>query len=257
VDLDGNVGAGLVVRDRSGANVRNVRNPRPAAGWAAREGSTSASLAELSTSVPASIRTQDRITVPADAETVAVAFRTAAGSQVAARALAVEEGLGPKTVSLVCTGPGGVAPSAADLAELDAYINGRTVGLQRVGGLVLHNYRITPVAVTLIPVDVDVTVQVLADYAAEAEALIAASLSSYLQPTARNLIRLSDGTITEGDGWQWQHGGTVARANLLGRVVTATPGVVNTTLTTPATDVTLSGVQLPTVGTISITIVSV
>lgn len=252
---DGNVGALQIARDRSGnARVKNIRNPRAATGWSEQEGKSAAGLATARAAVPASLRTLGRAVTPEDAETLAVGFRTAAGAQVAVRAQAIEEGNGPKTVQLVCVGPGGVAPATADLEELDTYYNGTTYGMQRVGGVGLANTSIDPEAYTPLSVDVTVTVTVLSAYSTGAEGAVKAALSSLLSPTAKRFILSQEGLV-ETDVYLWDWGGEVSRAVLTAAIIAAVPGISNITLTTPAADVPLGDTELPVAGTISVTVV--
>lgn len=256
-DVDGNVGAGSLTRDRSG-NVRliNHRNPRAAAGWVASEGSTDESLATVKVAAPASLQTLERVVTPDDAATLAVAYRTAAGRQLVSRANAIEEGGGLKTIELVCVGPGGIAPTTADLAELEEYYNGETINAQRVGGVGPANTEVQPVAFTPRAIAVTVSVDVLAAYATGAKARIEAALDAYLRPEARRL-ELVNGVWVIGDTYLWQFDGDVTRALLFMLIATATPGVVNVTLTTPAADVSLLEGELPVPGTVAVTVVSV
>lgn len=254
----GNLGAGELTRDRSGnARLRNVRNPRALTGWIAQEATTDAGLELTREAIPASLRALTRAVTPADYEELAVAWRDSDGDQVVERALAVEEGSGLRTVLLYCVGPGGRALTAAELAELETYFNGELVGLQRIGGVSPANVLADAASYTAVPVDVTATVEVLADFVSGAAAAIAASLEAVLQPTAFRQVLGSDGTWEESADWQWTWGQTVSRAVLLARIVTAVSGVVNVTLTTPAADVVLGADELPTPGTISITVTGV
>lgn len=256
-DYSGNVGALAITRDRSGnGRIRNPRNPRAGAGWVEQEGTTDASLDELRETIPASLRAGGRAVTPPDYETLAEAFRTEDGSQVAARCLAIEEHAGPKTVGVICVAPGGVAPSAADLAELQDYFNGTTVGIQRVGGVVPGNTEAVTEAFTPKVVDVTATVAVLADYATSAEAAIEAALGSILTPEAKRMIRNSAGEWVEGTTYLWTWGGDFSPTLLIAAIATAVEGVVSITLTAPVA-FTLGATELPTAGTFAITVTSV
>lgn len=250
----GNVDALSIVRDRTGnGRIGNIRNPRAAAGWAPAEGSTPASLEALRLAIPAAVRARDVVVTPADAEAEARTYRTAAGAQVAERAFALEAGAGPGSLALVCVGSGGAAPTAAQLAELDTHLNGVRAGLQRVGGLVIAGLEVESSAYTPKAVAVTCTVQVLSAYASGAQARIEAALKRVLSPTARRQI-LVDGAWVESTGYQWGLGDDVARAVLLAAIVTATSGVANVTLATPAADVVLAARELPVAGAIAVTV---
>lgn len=254
---NGNVGPGSIVRDRTGNRLQAVRNPRAASGWVAAEGSTATSLEEVREAVPASLRAATRVVTPEDGQALAVAYRTDDAEQLVVRALAVEEGAGPKTMLIYCVGPDGTAPSVADLAELEEYFNGETIGIQRIGGVGLANTEISCAAFTAVPFDITATVEILETYADGAEAAIVAALESVLQPTARRLLLNEDGVWEESSQYLWGWGSTVSRAQLIARIVSAVGGVVNLTLTTPAGDTALGDGELPVPGTIAITVTPV
>lgn len=251
----GNVGAETITRDRSGnSKLRGITNPRPAAGWVAQEGTTADSLDDLREIIPDDVRTSDRVVTPTDAEVAAVAFNTADGSQPVIRALAVEEGNGPKTIQLICVGVGGAAPVQADLDELDDYFNGEQVGIQRVGGVIMANHELTAEAYTPRAIDVTVTVRVLSAYYTGAQASIEAALSSILTPIATRQILNADGVWEDSGVYLWVWGGDVDPGVLQGAIFTAVNGVVGSTMTVPAAPITLATGELPVVGTLAVTV---
>lgn len=260
-DVSGNLGADTITRDRSGnTRLKNVRNPRTGSGWSAKEGTTDASLGALRTKVPASLRTLTRAVTPEDHEDLAVAYRTSASRQLVARALAIEEKNGLKTVGLFCVTPAGTVPNSADLTELDEYFNGETTGLQRTGGVSLANQDVTSEAFNPRSVDVTVTVDVLADYADGADTAIEAALQSVLRPLATRLVLNADGEWEDSGDWLWvwgDLGGKVSVAQLSAAIATAVSGIVSINITTPAADIVLTTGQLPTTGTLAVTVNSV
>lgn len=254
----GNVGAGAINQDRSSnARIRGVTNPRAATGWTAQEGTTEASRDALRDLIPAAMRAQERAVTPEDVETLAVAFRTADGSQVAIRALALEEGAGPKTVDLVVVGPGGTAPTAEDLAELDEHLNGTERGLQRVGGVMLSNHRAEARAYTPRAVDVTATIRVLDAYVTDDTADdVANALRATLRPNATRQARQADGTWADSGEWLWEWGQTFDPGVLMAAIYTATSGIVGIDLG-DLVAFELGADELPTAGTVTISIVSV
>lgn len=258
-DVTGNAGADAITRDRSGnSKVSAVTNPRAATGWVAAEGSDADSLEVARQQVPASLRTLNRAVTPEDCEALALEFETSDERTIAARVLAVEEANGLKTIGLLVVGPAGVVPEAADLAELDDYFNGDQVGLQRVGGVLLANNELTSEGYTARSIDVTVTVTVLEDYADNAQAKIEAALASIVHPLAKRMLQDDDGVWSESSSYLWEwgdNGGEVARGILIAAIATATNGVVNISLAAPAADVTLNPGELPSLGTLSVTIV--
>jgi len=257
-DNSGNVGADTITRDRTGnPKIRAITNPQAATGWEVQEGTTDDSLDDLRVEIPASLRTRSRAVTPEDCEDLVVEFTTEDGSAPVVRALAIEEGNGPKTLALVCVGPGGTAPIQADLDEVDAYFNGETVGLQRVGGLLIANTELTAEAFTPYPVDVTVTVKVLADYATGADAKIEAALGAILTPTATRQLQDSNGDWYDSGDYLWSWEGEVDPSVLLGAIYTSTPGIVGITMSAPAAPYTLAAGELPTAGTLAVTVTSV
>ncbi len=191
-----------------------------------------------------------------DHEDLAVDYRREAdGGTVAIRALAVEERSGPKTVGVVLVGPGNEAPSSADLAEVAAYFNGTTRGIQRVGGVGMANTVVTASGFTGTPIDVTVTVSILEDYASGAKAKIEAALAAILQPTATRQVRGEDGAWTDSGIALWSWAGEADPSVLLGAIYTAVSGVVGIAMTTPAAAVpfgTPGGLPVP--GVILVTV---
>ena len=120
-DVDGNVGVGTLVVNRSGTpRIAAVTNPAAGSGWEAAEGSTAASLARASVMRPALLRTNERAVTLEDHEVLAVSkFTTADGRSPFARAHAVQEGAGPRSVKLWLVGPESAVPAPGDLDEAD------------------------------------------------------------------------------------------------------------------------------------------
>ena len=257
-DVSGNVGAGTITRDRTGnSKIKAITNYAAATGWEAQEGTTAASLNALRVEIPASLRVRSRAVTVEDYQNLAEEFTTADGSSPVARALAVEETGGPKTVGLYCVGPSGEAPSAEDLAELATYLNGEVKGLQRVGGVVPANMLALPGAYTPRTVNVTVQVKVLEDYADGAAARVEAALKTILLPTATRLVKDTDGTWVDSGIYLWTWGGEVDPAVLLGAIYTSTPGIVGIDLSAPSAAFTLATGELPIYGSITVTVVEV
>ena len=251
----GNVGPEAISRDRSGnGRLKNVRNPRAATGWVAQEGTTDASRDGLRETIPASLRALERAVTPEDMEALGVAFRDSNGQQVAERAVAIQEGAGPKTVRLVCVGPGGVAPTDEQLAELEVYFNGEIVGVQRIGGVALANTQVVPAAFVPRIVDVTAAVTVLSSFAPGAAEKISAALGAQLRPSARRLVLNADGIWVTSIEYLWRFEGEVSLAFLITTIATAIPGISNITISVPAADITLDTDELPVPGTLLITV---
>lgn len=254
-DVSGDVEAGTIVHDRSGnGRIRSVTNPRAASGWVAAEGSTEADLNRLRSAIPASIRARNRVVTAEDAAQLAEAFETSDGSAPVARVLALEEGAGPKTIQLVCVGPGGLTPASADLAELEAYFRGTQTGWEVSGGVALANMQIEAAAFTPVAVNVTVTLYVKTGFGAAAETSAPVLLRSLLSPLARALDVQADGSLSEGEDWQWSWGGSVTEAAISSRLVLQTRGAYSASFSGFST-VTLAADELPVPGTITVSVV--
>ena len=255
---DGNVAAGAIRIDRSGnSRLRNLRNPLGLTGWTVLEGSTAEDLELLRDRLPAHLASLERAVAPDDYEALAQGFRTADGSPLASRAVAIEEGAGLQTVEVACVGVGGAVPTVADLAELEAYFNGTDLGVERDGGVVPGNTRAVCTAYTPQPVDVTVVVTVYTGFGATAEAAATAALVAALSPLARRLERDADGRVYEGTAYQWRMAGQVQRALLSARIAFAVPGFVDASFAVPTGNVTLGSRALPTPGTILVSVVEI
>lgn len=255
-DQDGNVGRGEIRNDRSAnPKLRTVYNHQAATGWIAQEGTTEDSLATTRAAGPASLRVLGRAVTLEDHEVLAVEWRNSAGDEVLARARAISERNGLKTVGLICVGPGGAPPTAANLAELEGYFNGDLVGLQRVGGVAMANHEVGAEAYVPRSVNYQATITVLAAYASSAKARAESALAALLRPLAVRRVLNAAGEL-EDAGWQWDHGDEVIEAVLSAAVIQAVPGLADLSVTATNTPLTLADDELPVVGTVAITVVS-
>jgi hypothetical protein len=234
-EINGNVGANSITVNRSGiAYISNPTNPRGASGYAAKEGSTDEDLARLKVAGPATLRSRERAVSPSDAESVAIGFVASDGSAPVKRALAIEEGFGPKTVETVVVGSGGAQVQASKLQEIQDYFNGTDTET----GKILLNSQATVSNFTPRVIDIVATV-----YGGNL-AVILTALTSLLNP----LTAKSDGTFL------WEFGGTVPISRLIQEIMN-TSGPRNSVIATPSADVALGRHELPTVGTLSIVVV--
>lgn len=257
-DISGNVGAGELRVDRSGnGKIRNLRNPIAADGWAAAEGSTAEDLELLRDRLSAHLATLGGAIGPEDYGTLAEGFRDTLGSQVVARAIPIEEGHGLKTVEVVCVGVGGAVPTADELAQVEAYLNGEVVGVERVGGLVAANTRAVATAYAPQIVNVTAVLRVLRGFGATAQDAGELAIRAALSPLARRLSRSADGRIEESAAYLWRLAGDVELAAVTTRVALAVPGFVDLAISIPAANPTLGARELPTPGTISLSVVEV
>lgn len=209
---DGNVGADTIVVNSGGSSfVRTVTNPRSAVGWKEAEGASESSLALAKENGPASLSTLGRAVTPSDYVTKALAFETAEGTSPVVRALAIEEGFGPKTLKLVVVGTDGVSIPGDAREKLEELFNGDDeVGTEGIGAA---NNEVTVTNFT--PRKIGLTVTIVAN-ASLTEAAVRTALTTLLSPTA------TDST----GGFVWSFGGRVAMSRVACDVFQTSPGNV-------------------------------
>lgn len=253
VATNGNVGAGSVESLEVASTLKNPTNPRAATGWDQREGHDDAGLERLRRIVPGWARVGQKIVTPEDAEYHAVRFKTDDDRTPIGRADAAEDVSDVQVITLWVLGPGGGSVTADDLEDLDEYLNGRTVGQQRIGGLMLSNQRVDPYVATLRTINATVNVNILSGYEGDADKLIAAAVREFLGPMALD----STGAFVH------RVGGKVSYARF-GSVVekAITEGLSDYTYeftgeASPLVSVDLGSGELPTPGTVTVNVTAV
>lgn len=236
---DGNVGSDEITVMKSGPSfVTSISNPRSATGWAPPQGSTEESINEVKVTAPASLRIMKKAVTIDDIEELAKGYIFANGSKLVARAVAVPNGFGDKTVKLLVVGQGGIHLTDDQLEEMNLAFNGDDVaGLpgMLVAGLGL-------IAVNYIRKVIDVTTTVEGGTLEDIETVIA----SYLLPTAEK----SDGS------WEHEFEDVVHKLNLLAKIINSSLGIETVmAMPTPLTDVQLDNNELPYPGVITVTVV--
>lgn len=247
-DENGNVGAlAIAVADAAITFATNVRNPRDAFGWRRRQGTTEADLDRLRFILPGTFRAGNRAVTPDDIATLAVQeFETSDGRRPFARCVSIEQGAGFKSVKAVCVGAAGAVPTAADLAELDTFFNGTTVGFQRFGGVALSNQRVVSSAYTPKTVDVNVTITVARRFARQASDSTEAAIRATVSPLAAD----TDGVFL------WVPGSSMNEAALVSAIgAIGIQGLVDVAFSSPTFPVTFAQTELPLLGTLAITVV--
>ena len=240
-DQDGNIPVDSLTQNTSGLSyVSEVTNPRPGDGWKINDGGSDADLARVKVAGPASLRTMGRAINPGDLEALAVAYVAADGSSPIARAYAIEEAYGPKTMEVVVVGQGGNLLTSAQIAEFSTYLNGDRTATPPVRGRILANTQATVTLYRQRKVNVVATV-----YGGD-ETEIQNALAALLTP----LALLSDGV-----SFKWLFGDEVPLSAIIGVINETSSSVRKVTLVSPSIDVVLGGYELPWVGTFTITIV--
>ena len=236
-DQPGNAGPASITVNRAGNSyIDGVTNPRAASGYAVAEGSTPESLELVKISGPATLKSQSKGVTGPDIEALVSGFQSVDGSRPFARALAVEGALGPKTVQAAVVGSSGGAARADYLSEIEDYFNG--TGISR--GILLLNTRFYATNFTPKPIAVTVTV-----YGGSAVA-VRNALGAFLFPLARRQDAVT---------WEWDFGGDVPTSRIIAAIMGTVPQPRNVDLSVPSSDVSLSGRELPVLGTLNLTVV--
>lgn len=241
-DENGNVGSGKITGNDDGIQfVSSVANPMPATGWTIKEGGDEQDLERAKESGPASIRNNGKAVSPGDIPRVAIdEYRTEDGSALVARAFAVEEAYGPKTIELVVVGVGGEFLTGEQLADLATFYNGDRYSVPPVEGVLLLNSELTPINYD--PKVVDATYLVIGKGVSPQQIINA--LTAYLQPLA-----------TKEDGsYAHEFGGRVAVVMMDCAVKDVSTSITNVHRSLPTSDVGLGPRQLPNPGIITVAV---
>ena len=179
---DGNVGEDILTVNAEGvAGIASLTNPRPAEGWRIKDGGDENDLERVKRDGPAEQRVRNTAAKPQDAERLAVqSFTDSNGIKPVARAFAVEEGFGIKTMKLLVVGTGGSALTSRQLTDLDLYFNGDRHARPPVEGVSIMNNRVIPA--NFEPTVISVETTVIWD-GGSAEA-VKNALLAFLTPTA-------------------------------------------------------------------------
>jgi hypothetical protein len=216
-DLDGNVGAEEITTNADGVNgISEVTNPRAAYGWRMKDGGSEQDIERVKRDAPAGLRTRDTAATGPDCERLAVKkFVDADGVKPVARANAVEEGLGPKTVKLMVVGNGGITLTQDQREQLEEYFNGNRYASPPTAGVLVVNHR---VGVFNFEPRV-ITIQATVAWAGGNAEAIRNALLVLLTPLA----------IEEDDGvtWVWDYGGWVSQSRILSEIHAVDPGVTD------------------------------
>lgn len=234
---NGNVGAGVVSVNADGIpGVSSVTNPRPAYGWRMKDGGTTTDLERLKREKPADLRTRNRgINIDDIARLAVNEFVDSAGTKPVARAVAMEEALGPKTAALLVVGAGGLTLTADQKSELELWFNGSRTTRPPIAGKMGMNHQVGVFNYQPKTVSIVATV-VWPNGNAD---LVKKALLALLNPLALE----SDG-IT----YVWDFEGEVSRSRIFSTIHGVDPNVADVpvlTLNGVASSFTLVGEELP------------
>lgn len=243
-EVNGNLGALTIVSDKSGLSyVNGLWNPRSAVGWSEAEGANPEALEIVKQRGPASLRTGAIAIGPGDLERKVIDYVDENGSSPFSRAKANEEGYGPKTVELIVVGKGGGTVSSSALAALELYFNGDQTASPPVPKQFIVNHEVVVTNFSPHPIDITATVYVSGFVTSES---IENQLILKFQPEA-----LKDDGVT----WEWNFGEDVPLSRILHEIHNASEGINRVVLVTPSTDTSILDRELPTIGTITLTLV--
>lgn len=238
---DGNVGPNTVTVDKQGLTfINSLFNPRQANGWQEADGHDEASLERVKIAGPNSLRTKEVALGPDDVEELTEAYTDAFGSRLFTRALAIEEGLGPKTIELVVVLQGGGQATTEQLDEIGTYFNGDKFANPPLPKRIVANQEVTAFNYTPRTIGIVATVTTT---------VTAQQVINRLQQVVRPEALKADGVT-----WEWEFGGEVPRSRLIHEIFETDESTTKVVLTTPASDITLGPRELPVVGTVTLTI---
>jgi len=241
---DGNVGARTVTVDKTGLTfINGLFNPRPGAGWAEAQSDSPASLEKAKVEGPASLRAREVAISPTDMEQMVTRFVQEDGSSPFSRAVAIEEGFGPKTVELVVVARGGGQATGGQLEALDTFFNGDPTAVPPLPKRMVANQEVTSVNFDPEPINVEAIVTAPANITA---AQVRNQLAAILQPEA-----IKEDGVT----FVWVFGAEIPRSRIIHEIFETDPTIGKVVLNVPATDTQLQRRQLPANGTFTITMV--
>jgi hypothetical protein len=245
-DQDGNVGVGEIVVNADGvAGVSEVTNPRSAIGWRMKDGGTDEDLERVKRDAPGALRTRTTASTADDVQRLATTeFTDSAGTKPVARAVAVEEGLGAKTASLLVVGTGGTTLTAEQKEELEEYFNGNRAVRPPIDGVLVLNQQVG--VFNYEPKIVQVEATVIWD--GGNATVIRAALLSLLTPLSVE----DDGTT-----YTWDFGGSVSLSRVYAEIHSVDPNISDVPtllLNGVAASVSLGSKELPVTTSGSITI---
>lgn len=213
-DIDGNVGLSQLVSNADGVSgVSEVTNPRSAGGWRMKDGGTAADIERVKRDAPATFRTRETASNPGDAATLATkTYKDDSGVKIVARAVAVDEALGPKTAKLLVVGADGTTLTSPQKTALQNWFNGDRHARPPVYGKLMWNYEIT---VFNFEPEV-ITVQATVTWPGGNQELIRNALLALIRPLALEV---------DGVTYVWDYDGYVSRSRIHSTIHAVDPNI--------------------------------
>lgn len=243
---NGNVGAGTITVDKQSLSfVETITNPRGASGWSASQASNVSTLERSKAEGVASIRHRDVALGPNDAEDLAVAFVSSTGAKPFGRAKAIEEGFGPKTTEVVVVARGGGQATQTQLDELTLFYNGDKFSSPPKKKHFVANQQAYATNYTPRVIDLDIVISGPSDLDL---ALVTATLAAFLDPEA-----------TEEDGITpcWHFGDLVDKDRIKAEIFKVDAHIRSIAMALPVSSVQLGIRELPKLGSVKISLVSI
>lgn len=242
-EKDGNVGQNTITIDKTGLTfVSSINNPRQASGWAEAQGASTESLEKAKIEGPASIRTKGVAVGPVDLIEMTKSYKDSSGVSLFSRATAVEGAYGPKTTGLVVVAAGGGAATSAQLEDLEDYFNGNKTAIPQIEKHMLFNNEV--VAENYSTKTIDITAVV---YGNVTVTQIETGLTNIFKPEAKK---------ADGVTFMWDFGASIPVTRISHEIFSIDSSITKTNITVPSADVTLLSNELPSIGTLSITVVT-
>jgi hypothetical protein len=241
---NGNVGALAITVDKSGLTfVDKLWNPRQATGWSEAMSSSDAGLALAKEAGPAQFRTRGVALGPDDAAEMTIDFVDDDGAKPYSRAIAIEEGFGPKTLELVVVPRGGAPASSDQLRRLETYFNGDKTSIPPKRKRIVTNQRVVATNFRRRVVYVEATVT----GSGVASQDIIDALTAILSPEARQ---------DDGVTFRWKFASSISHSFIEHHIHSVDERITQVVLS-GWSDIALNGRELPDTspGSIQITIV--
>jgi len=239
---DGNVGPSSIVKDLSSlVYVNRTWNPRQAIGWSAQEGGTEQSL-QRAKQLAARMNQTKGVAVSADdLPPLTVRYQDSEGSSPFARAFAIEEAYGPKTIGLVVMPSGGSVATQNELDDLATFFNGDKTVSPAIKARLVSNHRV--VAINFEPRSIDIDAIVYAKNVTRQE--VENNLRTIFQPDAKD----SSGN------WIWEFADLISVSRIDHEIHKISANIKTVTINSPTQDLKLDGRELPVIGTLNITVI--